>query len=269
MNTYYSDGVQFLIEEHTGHSIYTIQHFHKVFELYHLVQGEVSFFIDDTIYAIKKGDIVIIPPNTIHKTVDNGAKTRKRHLIYLDPSFVTEFQKYNLQFWNSPSIFHISDSERISHIFNELLAEYQSCQNEVLLKALTCELIVLLQRKKEGGDKLIETSPLAKRISDVVSYINSKYSSDITLESTAQHFTMSEGHLSRLFKENTGLSFCDYMRKYRVKKAVELMADPDKNITDIAFDVGFNSTNHFCKTFKAIMNESPLKYKKRHFKKGI
>lgn len=45
-----------------------------------------------------------------------------------------------------------------------------------------------------------------------------------------------------------------------------MIVNIDKNITQIAFDAGFSSTNHFCKAFKTVMNMSPLQYKKNLFK---
>ncbi|MBQ3181279.1 MAG: AraC family transcriptional regulator [Clostridia bacterium] len=144
-------------------------------------------------------------------------------------SFLKEFDEKDLLLWDNVSIVHADKIERISIIFNELLAEYKTEQNATLLKSLVCELVILLRRKKEIKEKTIENSISSKRISKVISFLNSDYYTKITLE---------------------------------------IMLDTDKNITQITLDVGFGSTNHFCKVFKSVMKMSPLQYKKA-FKKMI
>lgn len=108
----------------------------------------------------------------------------------------------------------------------------------------------------------MENSVTSQLISEVITYINSHYNFKITLDQTAKLFFTNASYLSRTFKECTGLSFSDYLTNFRIKKALEFLLETDNNITQIAFDVGFSSTNHFCKVFKTVMNTSPLQYKK-------
>lgn len=267
MINYYREGTKFSIEVHSGKTMTSNQHFHSLFEIYYLVDGEVQYFIDDTIYNLGTGDIVIIPPTTIHKTIDSAAASRKRMLIYLDKEFLKEFRSDALDFLDSVSVIHTKNNERVNEIFNELLNEYNTEGSVTLLKALSLELLVRLKRLTKNLQEGTEQSASSKRILDIISYINKDFALDITLSRTAKRFFMHPCYLSRLFHENTGISFSDYLKKYRIKKAIELMSSTDKSITEISFDVGFNSTNHFCKVFKAIMNVSPLRYKKEHIQK--
>ena len=177
-------------------------------------------------------------------------------------SFLKKFDEKDLLLWDNVSIVHTDKIERISIIFNELLAEYKTEQNATLLKSLVCELVILLRRKKEIKEKTIENSISSKRIYEVISFLNSDYYTKITLEDTARQFFVNPSYLSRTFKECTGLPFSDYLLKYRIKKSLEMMLDTDKNITQIALDAGFASTNHFCKVFKSVMKISPLQYRK-------
>ena len=189
----------------------TKQHFHHVFEIYYLKEGEVQYFIEDAVYTMKEGDIVIIPPNTLHKTLNYHGANRRRILFYLDLDYLKPLGDMNFSFLKKVSVFRDSDIYQIQHIFNEMLAEYNGENNEILIKALLCELLVLLHRKKEITDKITENSPSSKRLSEVISYINKNYGGEITLSSTAKNFFIHPTYLSRIFKDDTGLSFSDYL----------------------------------------------------------
>ncbi len=263
---YYADDVKFAVDEHIGHGCMTSQHFHKVYEIYYLTSGEVQYFIEDTIYTLKEGDIVIIPPNTLHKTLNDRNSTRRRLLVYLDADYLKSFGDFDFGFLKKVSVFHDGNTYQIQYIFNALLTEYRGENSELLTKALLCELFVLLDRKKEITAKTTKDSSSSKRLFEVIAYINKNFGNEITLSDISKHFFIHPTYLSRIFKDDTGLSFSDYLRKFRIKKSVELLLNTDKNTTEIAFDVGFNSTNHFCKTFKSIMGLSPLQYRKQHRK---
>lgn len=246
------------------------EQFHdKIYEIYYLTKGNVGYFINGKSYNITEGDMVIIPPNTLHKTVPKNDRIRNRILLYLKEDFLNEFDSQDVSLWKEASIIHADKGDRIGAIFRELLEEYKGKRNTSLLKALTCELVILLQREKDKKSKSIEDSVTSQLISEVIVYINSYYNAKITLEKTAKLFFTNASYLSRTFKECTGISFSDYLVNFRIKKSLEMMEETDKNITQIAYDTGFGSTNHFCKAFKSIMGESPLQYKKNHLKKNI
>ena len=236
------------------------------YEIYYLVKGNVGYFINEKSYNVEEGDIVIIPPNTLHKTVPKNDQIRKRILVFLNENFLQEFNSRDVSLWKDVSIFHSEKGDRIGAIFNELLDEYKNKRNMTLLKALTCELVILLQREKDKKNKSTEGDSASNLITEIIAYINSSFHRKITLEETARLFFTNPSYLSRTFKDCTGISFSDYLVNFRIKKALEFLMETDRNITQIAFDVGFNSTNHFCKVFKAVMKISPLQYKKQHTK---
>ena len=64
------------------------------------------------------------------------------------------------------------------------------------------------------------------------------------------------------FKKMFGTGFKEYLTSVRMKAAVKLLKDSNLNVTQIAYRVGFNSQNHFCKIFKATFGISPLQYRK-------
>lgn len=141
----------FSIDECIGPSLHNLaEQFHyNIYEIYYLTKGNVGYFINGKSYNITEGDIVIIPPNTLHKTVPKNDQIRNRILLYLRENSLDEFDSQDVSLWKEVSIFHSEKGDRTEAIFYELLEEYRNKQNKALLKALTCELVILLQREKD------------------------------------------------------------------------------------------------------------------------
>ena len=247
-------------------------HFHNGYELYYLLEGEVYYFIENAVYSVKKGDMVLIPRNLIHKTSSRNKPDCKRVLISFQDSFVFDMLKYDKNLLDCFNLRIISLSKQnkktLENIIGKLLNEFGGIYepNYALIKALLCELLILLCRNV-GNDELKNSVQIdnitSQKIIEVVEYINKEYKQDITLEMLAKQFYMSSAYLSRLFKKVTGFHYSEYLTNVRIKQAVYLLSNSNYNVTQIALNTGYNSSNHFCKSFKSVMGISPLKYKRR------
>jgi AraC-like DNA-binding protein len=87
---------------------------------------------------------------------------------------------------------------------------------------------------------------------------------DIRLEAAAEACGLSAGHLSRLFHQSTGLTFQEYVRRFRLERACELLQTSDQSITAIAFESGFQSISQFHRSFKSVYGQTPSAYRKQH-----
>lgn len=257
---FYKENTFFSIEQHTGNSLSNDEHVHDMFEFYYLKEGTATYFVKDKIYNLIKGDIVVIPPNTLHKTIFSKEAQRKRILFYLDKRFLSIDAQAQAILPDSPVF--CCDTERLKAIFEEMLLEFNTTNNKIYLNALICELLILLQRIETNTISSQKENDLPKIIADVLEHISTNYSSDLSLKNTAEKFYLNSSYLSRLFKKHTGFTFCNYLMQYRIKEANKLLAQPGKRVTEIAFECGFNSSNNFCKCYKKITGNSPLSYRK-------
>lgn len=80
---------------------------------------------------------------------------------------------------------------------------------------------------------------------------------DINLATVARHCCVSEGHLSRLFHHTTGLTFREYLTQVRIECAKSLLMNSGKNVTEIAYESGFQSLSQFHRVFKKVYGASP------------
>ncbi len=263
METTASSNPLFATEIHSGDSLPTDRHFHPIYEFYYLCSGDIAYFTDDRIITLTAGDLLVLPPHTLHKSIALENPIRKRILLYVDTRFLQELPEAYSLLPKTSVVYHLQGRESITQLIYSLSQEYETQKSSMMLKCLFGELLVRLSRQATIDDTPPIPPVTSDRILEVVAYLNEQYAQDISLSKTAEHFYMNPSYLSRLFKENTGFTFSEYLNKYRIKKAAELLADKSKNVTQIALSVGFNSTNHFCKIFKKMIGTSPLAYRRK------
>ena len=143
--------------------------------------------------------------------------------------------------------------------------ENKEIESEFLSNLLVLELFVLLSRalKTEWENSIRDKSTkLRELISISVNYIKNNFERDISLEDIARYVFLSPGYFIRAFREETGTSPINYLLKIRVERAMELLADTDDRIIDIALAVGFSSQQRFNEMFKKHTGMTPTQYRK-------
>lgn len=98
-------------------------------------------------------------------------------------------------------------------------------------------------------------------IDNAICFIEKNYKESIGLQEAAQHLHVSESHLSRLFKEITGINFMGYLNAYRMNKAVTLMHDPKLNISMVCSLSGFPTPGYFAKLFRRFHSMTPTHFR--------
>ncbi|MNZ76484.1 HTH-type transcriptional activator Btr [compost metagenome] len=93
-------------------------------------------------------------------------------------------------------------------------------------------------------------------------YIMAHSEKDISLESMASEIGLSPFYISKLFKEQLGVNYIDFLTECRVEKAKQLMSDPSLSLKEITYEVGYHDPNYFSKVFKKVCGASPTDYRK-------
>jgi AraC-like DNA-binding protein/ligand-binding sensor protein len=92
-------------------------------------------------------------------------------------------------------------------------------------------------------------------------FITENHEEDITLGEVAKAVNTSTFHFCKMFKKSTGLHFTEYVSRVRTEKAKNLLLNPNLRISEIAYQVGFQSLTHFNRVFKKITGQSPTAYR--------
>ncbi len=99
---------------------------------------------------------------------------------------------------------------------------------------------------------------MSQRIRD---YVADHYREDFSMADLARDLNLSMSYMSVVFKRSTGRNFADYLNRYRISVAKDLLMHTDKTISQIATDSGFISANTFIRTFKKIEGITPGQYR--------
>ncbi|PZD94021.1 AraC family transcriptional regulator [Paenibacillus sambharensis] len=108
----------------------------------------------------------------------------------------------------------------------------------------------------------------ADSIEDVKAYVCSHLAEDLSLEAVAAKVYISPKYLSKIFKEETGISYTEFVTQKRMEKAVELMNNNSLTIEQIAGSVGYATTAYFIKKFKELNGCTPKNYVRTMLKQG-
>lgn len=104
----------------------------------------------------------------------------------------------------------------------------------------------------------------SRKLTDILAYIHEHYDKELSIEQFAGTMNMSVGHFSRVFKEEVGEKYVEYIAKYRLAKAKELLLQTDLKIDDIAAKVGYWGRNSFIRMFRKYEGITPAKYRAIH-----
>jgi AraC-like DNA-binding protein len=102
------------------------------------------------------------------------------------------------------------------------------------------------------------------KIQRVIRYIGANYPKPVKLTAAAAFIGVHPNHLCRKFREEMGLSFHEYTVRYRIQKAMFLLADTEKPIKEIGYEVGFSCPEAFSKSFKRRLGCTPGRYRNRY-----
>jgi len=104
-----------------------------------------------------------------------------------------------------------------------------------------------------------------KKVSSLIlkarEYIDKNFSNEITLEDVAKEVNISPHYFSRLYKEETGENFIEYLTSVRINKAKELIETGGYSIKEICYMTGYGDPNYFSRIFKKVMGVTPSEYK--------
>lgn len=236
-------------------------HYHGLYEIYFLLEGNCIYFIDNKVYAVQSGDIVIVPDGIIHHTKYDDIN-HSRILIncasrYIPASVRSDISSGNYLYRN-PQV-----ANEARNIFEKIENEY-NLKDSLSGEIISCHTHSLFYLLIRNDDTCLAVDSRNKVIEQAVAYIRENFSSDVTLSSMAEMFSVSPEHFSRMFKKETGLGFSKYLNSLRLQHAEQLLRSAHvKNITKVAEICGFEDSNYFSKKFKEVYGISPKKVQKQ------
>lgn len=248
-------------------------HEHSFYEIYFFISGNVNYIIEGRTYKLRPGDILLTNNSDIHRPeILPSKQPYERIVFWLDEDFFSRLRDigedlttcfkdaarrdYRLVRLNEIQVAELMET------CNTIERERMNNQlgNRVMAYAAVIEMIVLLSRAyyetPDSADKDITENPV---VNNVIAYISEHLSDDLTLDQLSEIFFLSKYHLSRLFKDYTGLSLYQYIMKKRLTVARNMLQDGE-NVTNACMKCGFNDYSNFLKAFKREFGRNPSEF---------
>jgi AraC-like DNA-binding protein/ligand-binding sensor protein len=92
-------------------------------------------------------------------------------------------------------------------------------------------------------------------------YISEHQTEELSLDQVAKSVHTSKFYFCKMFRKATGINFTDYLSRVRTERAKNLLLNPNLRVSEIAYEVGFQSLTHFNRVFKRILGQSPTDYR--------
>jgi len=111
------------------------------------------------------------------------------------------------------------------------------------------------------GEVFSDLQTLSDSVARAVNYIAAHYMEKLTLRDLAAKLFVSDSYLSKLFRQELGTNFTDYLNKIRIDHSIDLMQSTSLNLLEISGMVGFEDQSYFTKVFKRVTGHVPKQYK--------
>ncbi|MDO5398622.1 MAG: AraC family transcriptional regulator [bacterium] len=238
-------------------------HYHNTYELYFLLKGRSEYFVKDKTYSVEENYIVLIPKNELHNNMYITDKI-ERYVLNFSEDLITPSLLPVIKSLFKKPIYLPRHPNYLKRLMSDIINEYE--KNDAfsagILQCRLTEILTYVARNPSLllPDKAEITHPSVAKLTH---YMNDNYNKSLTLESAAQMLNMNRSYLSKLFHNNTGFTFKNYLSIIRIKHAKELLTKTNKPITAIAYECGFDDSNYFSTVFKKSEEISPLEYRRK------
>lgn len=235
--------------------------------IHHIVKGKGSYYVDGHKYDLEAGQGFLIEPNvqTFYKADDkdpwhylwigfNGNRVKE----YLNDVGLNHRQR----------TYSCNYSEELKDIVIKMLEHNTfTITNQFLLEGLLCSFFAVLS-------KHLDLSITAKAdnnlyVQKALEYIHNNYANPIKITDIANYVCITRNYLFTLFKDSLKLSPHEYLTKYRIGRATELLMFTNYSIESVAFSCGYLDPIVFTKTFKVQKKITPSNFRKQYRKEAL
>lgn len=239
--------------------------YHPEFEFHLVKRGRGSYRIDGRTWAFGPCSLVCIRPNQAHSFMpDSGTLMEKAQLLFKGEWVGDAIGALRLG-KTLPSVISLSDRSvmHFEMILNRILEENARWERgwERMTHALLLELLLWVKRSSEQPARPREERPLFLQLRH---HMESHYHDPgCNVSQIAEQFGYSQGYLSTVFREASGVSPGQYLLQYRISAARQMLREaPGWRIESIAERVGFSHYRSFARAFYRLVGVSPAAYRR-------
>lgn len=255
------------MDRHENH----VLHLNNHLEVYIYVKGNHKYIVENRIYELKRGDIILINPREVHKALPTEPCQYERFYLLIDEHCFDGFA-YNplkILLQSSPDTSNlISPSPQVREQILQLLygisdcfARKQNRQTQALGSVLQL-LDICNQQRVQEVPSANYTASVPELLEKILSYVAENTATIQYTTQIAHALGMSPQYLSSYFSKHIGTSLSVYIQTKKIALAKELLSK-GADVTAACFDSGFNDCSYFIRVFKKQVGVTPLHYRRK------
>ena len=224
-------------------------------KLYFILDGEIFLEINGERLIATKGDLILIPANTVHSCGLTEIKYMKKAWCHFSMMRGKNNFFENLSF---PFLIKVEDMPRIEQIFDKLFRAQEKVyyEKDSISSACICEIVSYYL----ASCTVKEKAPAEDRIDICIKYMQENYAENPDVETLAKMANYSLNHFIKRFKAKTGLTPSKYLTALKIDAARSLLQHSRDSINTVMAKTGFFDTSHFIKSFKKRIGYTPKKF---------
>lgn len=246
------------------HGFAVFKHWHSEMEFIYVKSGNLEIEIDDTVYEVKQGHLMIVASGVLHAYMEAAPTSEiwAVRILLKDILSCSGMKEIMGDLYSSTTI--IRTSAIMVRIMQELIYADFGAMNDCYTIIKASELTVEILKDKSCiknyiDGKVVENS---ENIAKMQQYVENLLHKEITLTMVAEYMGFSVSYCSKYIKKKTNLNFLDYVNSIRMREAETLLRTTDLGITQISYSTGFNSIQSFNRIFKKLRGITPTEYRK-------
>ena len=242
-------------------------HWHSELEVLTCLEGSITVCVENRLYPMTPGQVLIIPGNEAHYFIADGSK----YLLMIQKFGYSLLGSDYTRIQNSCLYFRLLEGpDSITGILQKLMVCLRTDggitqENEWKMRAYVTLLAYSLRNVpstyRPSENQINRTRRLAG-IYPALDYVEEHYRDHITLDDAAKLTGYAKTYFCKHFKRVTGVSFHQYLNRYRISVACLLLEDPGLSVANIAEMTGFSSAKLFCRIFKETTNMTTSQYQR-------
>lgn len=248
-------------------------HWHDELEFLYLLQGELSFHVEDKIFHLRHGECIFIPPDLLHSAFCIGDEPPVfKAFVFSTELLFSLFDTYHYNKYILPVLHNnltlctiLKDTIPWQNNVLQLLFRIlnTTTPDELMIRGLT--LLIwreLFQYHISSNTWQTSLPQNIEQLQTAIDFLQENYASNLTLDMLSQRAHLSEGQFCRSFKAFTGMSPFHYLIRYRILQSCQQLLQTERKITDIALSCGFNNISYYNRAFLKTMHMTPGEYRK-------
>ncbi len=245
-------------------------HYHTSAEIIHVTAGRIQLLSGSTHTECAQGDLIFVPPSTVHEVISLTEDAAIRGVIYepaamemadLQLSFSTLFTAaQRMQYVVTPQT---DGWHELCACIEKIHGLYQNPSVSAKMQMAACllqmeaGLIQLFGLEENAADQRF------RKLLPVLDYLKEHYAEKIQLSQLSSIIHVCDDRLIRLFREVTGETPVAWLTNLRIEACIKLLAATDLTIASIAEQTGFGSDTYMTRVFKRKLGTTPGRYRRR------